>query len=303
MVIYGEILFLENAAAGALLLWMTRRLCSCPIGGKRLALGAALCGLYAFSIFQQGIGSGVALMQKLLFSALLILLSFGRCEGKTFLRRLSVFYAMSFLMGGITMGLAGLIAAPAASFGGSFYLEHMTFLHIVSGCGATLLTVRLTLNFLKERRHRFQTRVSVTIPCGGKELTAAGFIDTGNLLMDPLENRPVCLVGEELGRKLAQAAGESFSPERLRRISYCGAAGDQGTLSVIPAEEIRIHREEGTYSYQVTLAVARDGGRGNLWGKNVDILLHGWLLDEAFGDYKKVGNNHETMENRDDFAS
>ena len=61
MVIYGEILFMENAAAGALLLWMTKALCGCSWTGKRLLLGASLCGLYAFTLFQETQGAMEAL--------------------------------------------------------------------------------------------------------------------------------------------------------------------------------------------------------------------------------------------------
>lgn len=303
MVIYGEILFLENAAAGALLLWMTGRLCGCPFTGKRLALGAAMCGVYAFSIFQEDVGIASSLFQKLLFSAVLILLSFGRSERRAFVQRLLVFYVTSFLMGGITMGLAGLLASPAASAGGSFYLEHMTFLHIFSGCGATVLTVRLTLSFLRERRHRFRTRVPVAVIYEGKEIEGEGFVDTGNLLMDPLEGRPVCLVTESFWRKLTRAAGGSPPSETLRKIPYRTAAGEEGELSVIPPEQIRIGGESGGRGCRVTLAVVKDGEKGRPWGDHVEILLHGWLMDEAFGDCEKVGMGHETVPKCDDVAS
>ena len=56
MVVYGEVLFLENAIIGALLLWMTKRICGEEVSKTKLLLGAVLCGLYAFTLFQREIG-------------------------------------------------------------------------------------------------------------------------------------------------------------------------------------------------------------------------------------------------------
>lgn len=292
MVIYGEILFLENAASGAILLWMTGRLCGCVFKKKRLIFGAVMCGVYAFSIFQET-GAAVSFLQKLLFSAVLMAACFGKCKAGRFVLHMLVFYGLSFLMGGITMGLAGLLASPASFFKGGFYLEHMTFLHIFSGCGATVLTVRLLLSFVRESRHRFQTRASVTVLYRGKEIKAGGFLDSGNLLMDPLRGRPVCLVTESLWLRLAEAAGESSSLEGMRELSYRTASGEEDMLCVIPPDRIQIKREKGISSHRVTLAVVKKDGQERPWGAETDILLHGWLIDEAFEDCEKVGMEYE----------
>ncbi|MBR4074111.1 MAG: sigma-E processing peptidase SpoIIGA, partial [Firmicutes bacterium] len=52
MVIYGEVLFLENAVVGALILWMTSRLCNEILSMHQMVLGSVLCGLYSFTLFQ-----------------------------------------------------------------------------------------------------------------------------------------------------------------------------------------------------------------------------------------------------------
>jgi len=163
--------------------------------------------------------------------------------------------------------------------------------------------VRLLLSFLRERRHRFRTRVPVTVIYRGKKIEATGFLDTGNLLMDPLEGCPVCLVTGSLGGKIAQSAGESFSRETLRKIPYRTAAGEEGNLSVIPPKRIQIGDETGMRGYRVTLAVVEDDGQERPWGEDVEILLHGWLMDEAFGDCEKVGMGYETVSKCDTVTS
>ena len=128
-----------------------------------------------------------------------------------------------------------------------------------------------------------------------------GFFDTGNLLMDPLENLPVCLVTRSMGRRLLREAGEEDDMAGLRWISFCGPTGEKGIMPVIRPEELLIHDGGTVRSCRVVLAFVPDDAGAQPWGENVGLLLHGWLMDGAFAEEKKVGKDYETIRHHDPF--
>ena len=302
MVIYGEILFLENFLTGGLLLWLTQRLCVCRAGRFRFFMGAALCGLYAFTLFQDNLNAGAALLQKLLFSVVLIRLTFGGANRRVIAGRTGAFYMVSFAMGGITMGLAGLLTAPAAAANGSFYLEQLTFLHIAAGCLATALSVHLLFSFIREKLRCFATAAKVSVAFCGNILNAEGFVDTGNLLRDPESGNPVCLLQEEFGRHLLEQAlpesqweavrsvwQEGRSTELLAKqsvpgefhfIAYQGAGGESGRLLAFRPDYVEVSKEGPSRRYQAVLALPRGMQMPAQGGRRYQVLLHSFLTGE-----------------------
>ena len=273
MVIYGEVLFLENAIVGALILWVTAVLCSAKISRRNLILGAALCGCYSFTLFQGEIHWLWALLEKLLFSMVLIRLCF---EFRRYLCKLLVFYGTSFLFGGVTMGLFGLLSVPAMSANGSLYVEQLSFFHLVSGISAALLILRLFLALLREHRYELRTKRQVTIVHQGKRIRVQGFLDTGNRLMDPETGLPVCLVSHRLWEALQ---GEEAP---LRMITYRGASGYERMLAILEPDGFQIAEKGQLRRCQTVLGLGTDQEEGWNWA-GYQILLNGYFSDELMG--------------------
>ena len=273
MVVYGEVLFLENAIIGALLLWMTKRICGEEVSKTKLLLGAVLCGLYAFTLFQREIPWLVSLMEKLMFSVVLIRLVFqkSRCWWKVL-----VFYGASFLLGGVTMGILGLCSVPSVACNGNLYLDHLTFLHLFSGILSTVLLFRLGISWFRERRLDWKTKHPVRILHAGKEITVQGYLDTGNCLMDPDTGFPVCLVSADLWEMLTEGK------EPNRWISYWDATGEKGFLCVIEPDEFQIGPFGKQKRCKAVLAMGSTQREAVQWG-GCPVLINGCFLEECMG--------------------
>ena len=279
MIIFGEILFLENALTGGILLILTGKLCGVSCSRGRLVVGSILCGMYSFTLFQGEIPILLSIMEILLFSMLLIRICFGV---QRLVLSVLVFFSVSFLMGGMTMGLANMMSTPAVAANGSFYLEQMTFLHIASGVGATSIAVWLMLELLHDRRMRNKTICDVRIVYKGKNYFVSGFMDTGNQLYDTGSGTPVCLVSGDLWRQLSDSGRE------IHQICYYDATGREDQLSVLRSAEIRIGTGKRERRYAAVLGIAAHQEEHWRWD-GCQILLHGCFE----GDYDVDSENTE----------
>jgi len=152
--------------------------------------------------------------------------------------KLLVFYGVSFLMGGITMGLFGLMSVPALSANGSMYIEKMTFVHLLSGTVATLLAIRLFLALIREHRYEIQTNRQVIIGYQGNEFCVQGFLDTGNQLREPFSGKPVAVAEERLWQQIEEQG--MLCEDRFCVLPY-HTVGNSGILMAVRVDRMEIN--------------------------------------------------------------
>ena len=160
MTVYGEALFLENFITGLVILYLTGKLCGRKRSRSGMALGGLMCGVYSFVLFIPMIFPA-ALAGKLAFSLLVILAAFGYGNRQTYLKTVGVFYIVSFLMGGITVGLMYVTKVPGLSANGSVYLHQATWFQVAAGVFSTWILGNWFAGFLrgKLQKERVFTRI------------------------------------------------------------------------------------------------------------------------------------------------
>ena len=238
--VYGDILFLINAGLDCLSCLLTARLLRRHIRGGRLALASLLGGVYAVAALFVNVGRAAALALDCLMCLCLCALVFlpGQEAGRR--RWLSVFPAcgvyllVSLVLGGVMTGLYNLLnragcpdaLAGMGADGPTAWL--FALLALLSGL-LSLWGGRLF------RRTGSRQEAEVTVALGNRSVTLSGLIDSGNLLTDPLDGKPVIPVQASaaaplLSAELAACISEgSTDPARLR------ALPEAARLRIIPA--------------------------------------------------------------------
>lgn len=97
MVIYVDIIFLENLVLDFIILLATGIICNCKIKLWRLILASSIGSLCTIISFIIGVSEFVL---KIFMSFIIILISFGFKSKKRFLKNLGVFYLTSISFGG-----------------------------------------------------------------------------------------------------------------------------------------------------------------------------------------------------------
>lgn len=236
MVIYGEYLFIENFIVGALLIALTGKLIGQMPGIKRLLAGAALCGVAGFMIFLPLKGA-VSVAVRLTLAVVTVLAAFG---ARKLLKRVAIFWVLSFLSGGALMALLMWQETPAITHRGVIYVDAVTYLRItcfgVLAFGLTYWFVKL----IRTRSAHLAAKGKVTVIIDEQCYDFEGFVDSGNSLREPVSGSPVVLIDKSAAAKITPGIGG----KTRRLIPYRGVGVDAGFLEGICCDMITFEDKE-----------------------------------------------------------
>lgn len=162
------------------------------------------------------------------------------------------FYGFGFIF--LTFVFGGLCQLLTSWFG-----ELSTFI-ICIACFALFVCVKTFLSRLSRKRTLQSFTCSVQIKCKDKTIEEIGYIDTANVLYDPLTSAPIVLITKDV---FAKIVGEDYlfyvaRPEKIKRLPYghyvnAGGAIDGGKMLVFMADKIVITEKGKVREYSRTL--------------------------------------------------
>ncbi|NLO25113.1 MAG: sigma-E processing peptidase SpoIIGA [Clostridiales bacterium] len=194
MDIYADILLLENIVMNYLILWLTSITLKVHAGRIKMLAASVVGALYALLIFFPGYNFLYTTVMKVLLSLLIIVIAFTPIRFREFLKQLSVFYLISFILGGAVFGLFYFTNTGTVTEGGVFLIKGIP-LSVLAGAGlVTIIIIRLCLVPLYGYLEKRSLYRSFAINVGDKWVEAVGLLDTGNELFDPITNYPVIVV-------------------------------------------------------------------------------------------------------------
>lgn len=194
MYVYGDVILAINIITNVIIFSLTGWLTGAKTTWWRVAAGAVGGALYALALIfpQPHILHGLGL--KLLLSAVLLFIVFGRLRLRAFIKLWLVFLLISFVLGGIVVALA-LVALPTSLSAGPVLVIPQPSLAILLGgvsLGAVLLMV--AWRFLQLRLQRLLLRYRLVLGCGGRDAVVSAILDTGNTLQTMMRRQPVVVV-------------------------------------------------------------------------------------------------------------
>ncbi|MGB9661327.1 MAG: sigma-E processing peptidase SpoIIGA [Moorellaceae bacterium] len=204
-VIYLDMVFLVNLIMDYIILWATSRLARIAVGWWRLLAGAGLGALYSLTLFFSTGGFGLRLGAKVIFSLLMVGLTFYPAAWPKLLQAVGYFYLVSFVMGGAVLGalyLAHSFSVTAAVAGGGIWVRHLPYGWLSLAAGAALFLVYWGTLFIKKNFWQNLLQVPVVISVNGKRRAVKALVDTGNNLRDPFSGRPVIVAEYQALRPL-----------------------------------------------------------------------------------------------------
>ena len=263
MTIYAEYLFLENLIAGGVILVLTGKISGIKIKRGLLTLGSILCGAYSFILFWDSLAPWIALLSKLGFSVILVMLVFQTRRVRLIVRVIMIFYLISFAMGGITIGAMYFIGLSGVTHNSAIYLESITYINIAVGCTLTYIIFNTFAGYLKGKLIREKTTANVLIELGNKKVEMKGLVDTGNFLTDPLTGKPVLIISlaaakqilpvdivdiatnEENYQAIYEKLMKSNYANRVSLIPYKSIGERKGILIGVRPDKVRIGIQDG----------------------------------------------------------
>lgn len=283
MTVYGELLFLENFITGMVILYLTGKLCGRKRSRSGMVLGGLMCGSYSFVLFVPMVWPA-ALAGKLAFSLMAILAAFGYGGRIQYLKTVAVFYIVSFLMGGVTVGLMYVTGAPGLAANGSVYLHQATWMQVAAGVFVTWVLGNWLADFIRGKLQKEKVFTSMEVEISGKKWEMRAFVDTGNFLRDPVSGKPAAVLSASCGKKLMEevaGAGEESLETRICVIPY-STVGEKGILQGVRPDRVIV---EGKTIEKIVLAISKEDFKRWNGQESYEVLLQQQIIEEGALEY------------------
>lgn len=256
LVIYLDLIIMLNVVFNFFLLLLTKYVARETIPWFRLFLGTVIATLLVPLVIYFPNTFIQSLLGKVIYSILIIVVTFGIKSVQQVVANLFIFYFISFTVGGGLIGIQYLTTQSTSISNYNFLLyvnnmygNQVSLVLLFIGFPLVLYFTKSRLDMHAKEKIKYDQLYEVTIEMNSKNLRTRGFIDSGNHLTDPFTNRPVVICDEILLKQFFDEQDwnlirkaiteESFEqiPHRFKKL-----------ISIVPYQGV-----EGKSSYMFTM--------------------------------------------------
>ncbi|WP_249869864.1 sigma-E processing peptidase SpoIIGA [Oceanobacillus saliphilus] len=265
MTIYLDAVWALNFFLDLMLLMLTKALARDNAGKLRLLFGAFIASLIVpiTLFFPSSFVNG--LPGKMMYSALIILCTFGFTGFYRLMKLLLLFYFTSFAIGGGLTAIYFLLANPVSVTESGIltfnrgYGDPISWLFIIIGFPIVWYFTKYRMDEHASGKIRYDQLCEVNIQINNITFSTMGYIDSGNQLIDPLTKRPVVICDEiflknwfsdeeweqlkEVNDLLAFDRVPKGWESKIQIIPYQGVEGKSMFLLAIRPDQIMVNHE------------------------------------------------------------
>jgi stage II sporulation protein GA (sporulation sigma-E factor processing peptidase) len=194
LTIYLDVILLENLCMNYIILFATGIIYKAKISSIRIGISSLIGGLYAILSFVPILEIYSKVPLKILLSVVMVYISFKPPKFKILVKELIVFYLVSFVFGGCAFALLYFIKPQDILLKNGFLTGTYPLKIALLGGIVGFVIVNITFKIVKGKITKKDMLCEVTIYITEKQKTITSFIDTGNLLKDPISDMPVIVV-------------------------------------------------------------------------------------------------------------
>lgn len=265
--LYIDVYFLINFTVDILAIYFAVSFSAVPTTRLRLVLGAVAGAVFAtLAIFIDL--PIVKLISAFLFSVIIAVIS---VRGASFLRRFKFFFAFivfETLIGGAVYFGYSLIDKYLYGILNSYESteENRSLLIIAIVILLSLGVFKLFITVFTSEGRRGSRDVEISV--SGKNISFGAFVDSGNLLRDPMDNKPIMLIKEKLAMRflpVSLVSGKTYElpseiKRRVRLIPTSRAGGVKILIGIRP-DTVRVICKGGKVEeIDVIIAIDKEGG-------------------------------------------
>ncbi len=264
-VVYIDVLFLINFVINYFLLLTTKKICKSTSKSWRVLVGALIGSLYAILMFFPPLAIYYTIFAKLLFSLILIAVSFRITKWREFLRTTVIFYIVNFMFAGAAFALfyftdIGSHVGAMVSNGVFYFDLPLKTLFISTGVSYAVILIACKIYSAKMTSGKVY---DICICYREKSACVSALLDTGNSLSDPVSGKPVIVTEFDSVKALFPSEISSlflkyrnddsgllnvvmstyFKDTPFRLIPFCSLGNQHGMLLAFKADRVVLVQE------------------------------------------------------------
>lgn len=272
MVIYLDIVWMENVIMNYIILCATGVIIKLNINKVRILLASIIGGTYAVISFMSILEEYSSITLKVALSISMVYLSFYPKNVKILFKQLLIFYLTSFTFGGVAFALLYILKPQDILMKNGLLLG--TYPIKIAFLGGILGYIILNISFkiIKGKISKKDMFCEIEICINDKNVIIKGMLDTGNLLREPITNAPVIVV-------------EATSLENVIPIQIL-----RNVQAILKGEEVIIKEKEYMSKFRVIPFTSLGKQNGILLGIKSDYIIlneQNRINDVIIGIYEK----------------
>ena len=235
MVVYIDVLLLENFIVNTFLLSITARTVSTRVRGPYTYVAGFIGSLYIFTILIDSLKYFNNILMNITIAVIMVFITFRKKDLLFNIKASIIFILYSMLLAGLCIFIEFNQNNSSVSQG---VIYNFSYKKLMLSVIIIYLLIDRAVLFVKDRRemHSFIYEVDIILKTSKKEIKA--FLDTGNELVEPVTNLPVIIVEKHIFKE------EDIQGYDIFYIPYAVINGSYGKLKAIKPECVKIHRED-----------------------------------------------------------
>lgn len=309
MTIYLDIILCENLLMNYIILFATYVIIKPKTKHPqiRMILSSLLGSIYAIIVYLNILSIYTNLLAKITLSVVMVYIAFAPPNVKQLLKQILIFYLVSFIFGGCTFALIYFLKPENVEMkNGVFVGMYPIRVGLIAGVIAFIIT-QIAFKINKSKLNNKNTFIEIELYNKNKMTKARALLDSGNMLKEPISQKPVIVVEkttlskiipEEVLDYIEKIVGGDDQEKnemqeylsKIRMVPFMSLGKENGMLIGIKLDKIKINTEDirlekeniiaGIYEKKLT----KDNKYNALIGLN---LLEGEQENESITNIKK----------------
>lgn len=309
MTIYLDIILCENLLMNYIILFATYVIIKpkTKYPQIRMILSSLLGSIYAIIVYLNILSIYTNLLAKITLSVVMVYIAFAPPNVKQLLKQILIFYLVSFIFGGCTFALIYFLKPENVEMkNGVFVGMYPIRVGLIAGVIAFIIT-QIAFKINKSKLNNKNTFIEIELYNKNKMTKARALLDSGNMLKEPISQKPVIVVEKTTLSKIipeevldyiekilgGDDQGKNEMQEylsKIRMVPFMSLGKENGMLIGIRLDKIKINTEDirlekeniiaGIYEKKLT----KDNKYNALIGLN---LLEGEQENESITNIKK----------------
>lgn len=240
--IYIDVLITVNIFIDYFLLMLTKKIIGSNIKYFRVIIGSIVGGLFSLTALLPVLPFGLNILTDLAVAMLIIFITFGKCKIKTYIKRVLIFFALSFSFGGLMIFIY-LAFKPKGMgiYNDVIYFDISPVLLII----LTLVCYYILLLIKKVTKSVYKSDIhNIEIKINDKCYIFNAKLDTGCNVKEPFSGKSVIVAEKEVFN--------DFVPDKTKvRLIPFTSLGGSGILQGFCADNIIIDGKEADNSVYI----------------------------------------------------
>ena len=186
MTLYLDIIFLENMCMNYIILFTTGLIKKNKMKQIKLFLSSAIGSFYAIITYLKMTNNCSSLIMKVILSASMVWIAYDSKNIKTLLKDILVFYLISFVFGGCAFALIYFINPEKVIMNNGVLVGiYPIKVTLIAGIIA-FISIQIVFKITKDKISAKDMLCNIFVYYENKKIKLRTFIDSGNMLLDPL---------------------------------------------------------------------------------------------------------------------